>query len=109
MTWASRIYHDESRLRGKACARSVACEGVAFAIMYTGDERNWPHDWIMDFGLVHEPCLRLTVQHCPVVSAWESMRLLRLAVEDTVLTEDMQRTVPLDRHHDLSVDVESFR
>jgi hypothetical protein len=87
----------------------LSLEGVGFEVMNTGSDQKWPREWVLDFGLLHEECLRLALKYCPALVAWEDKKLLRLTLADTELTEHNQRIVPLDRHNALAVDAANYR
>lgn len=87
----------------------IRVDGVGFAVMNTGNPMRWDHEWILDFGLLHEACLRLALQHCPALRAWEGKKLLQLTLDDTELTSHNQRIVPMANQDALTVDVGQWR
>jgi hypothetical protein len=91
----------------QVCGLSVG--GHGFAVTNTGSDWRWPHEWILDFGLLHEECLRLALRHCPALRAWEDKKLLQLTLADTELTTANQRIVPEARQASLTVDVALYR
>jgi hypothetical protein len=102
--------------RGAEVAKDWLCQvcgdpvgETAFAVMSTKAEIIWPSEWVLDHGLLHEPCLRLALDNCPALVRWEGKRLLRVRRSDVTLTSNLQLEIPAERHDELEALVDVYR
>ncbi len=92
----------------QVCGEAFSPTEPRFAVVSTDPDDDWPADWVMDFGLLHEPCLRLALLNCPILGAWSHKRLLRVKMTDVHLTQQLQATVPTSLHEALEVAVATY-
>ncbi|MEY2581514.1 MAG: hypothetical protein QOE09_1363 [Ilumatobacteraceae bacterium] len=85
----------------------------AFAVMTTDNRRPdrqvWDSTWPVDFGLLHEECLRLTLRHCPFIGPVRSLRLLRVDPAAFPHTKENRIEIPLVDQAALTVSFDDYR
>jgi len=73
------------------------------------DGSRWQPDWLLDHGLLHGACMRLSLDHCPVLGTWSGLLLLELNRADVTMTEHFQLVVPATVQERTAIDVSRFR
>ena len=92
----------------QVCGERVA--DPAFAVASTDDSPSaWPREWLLDHGLIHEDCVRIAINACPALIAWDHKRLLRLPLAVVERSTDLQLLVPLSVQEEFEVDVALYR
>jgi hypothetical protein len=70
---------NEVVLERKCQVCGLSCDGEAFGIVYL-DDPGWG-ERILN-GMMHEPCLRIALDHCPTLARWSNMTLFRFEASE---------------------------
>jgi hypothetical protein len=108
---------DKSLTRAPEVTRDWLCQvcgepsgDPAYALMLA-EPAHWEPDWVLDHGLLHEPCLRLALEHCPALRRYlrdQKLRLLRVRRDQVTMTTDLQLVIPVANHEHLDAPLSRF-